>query len=47
MPTSWHLGPVLYAQGALCPFARRDTYIFGEDGNPGRDFDVLPRFERW
>ena len=47
MTASWHLCPALHAQGALCPFARRDPDIFGEDGNPRRDFDVLPWFERW
>src|SRR5258708_12120738 len=47
MPTSWHLRPALHAQGALCPFARGDPYVFGKDGNPRRDFNVLPRFQRW
>src|SRR5260370_36273428 len=47
MPTSWHLRPALHAQGALSPFARGDPYVFGKDGNPRRDFNVLPRFQRW
>src|SRR6266852_9951806 len=47
MPTSWHLRPALHAQGALCLFARGDPYVFGKDGNPRRDFNVLPRFQRW
>src|SRR5215467_173127 len=46
MPTSWHLGAALHAQGTLSPFARGNPDIFGEDGNSRWDFNVLPLFER-